>query len=149
MKAKPRKKVTLRASKITSLYVPRSLVENPPNFSQPEKKEPFKIRIPIKFLIIGLCVFLWILFIFLRQSQTSSNIPDYMTTTNEYKPITPQEPVKVETTGLFVCSDTSSSSNIMCNTLYKFFSLCFGVLLFLLISIIVLSLLNGILKSLR
>lgn len=152
MKAKPRKKVTLRASKITSLYVPRSLVENPPNFSQPDKKKPFKIRIPF-WVWFPLVLFLLFIFSTILTPQ-KSNIPDYMTTTNTYKPITPIEPVKVEK-NVFMCGSNNRTGTTillidgMACAFNTIFSNWFGVLLFLPISIIVLGLLNALLKSMR
>lgn len=140
-----RKKVTLRASKITTLRVPRSLVENPPNFTAEDKRKTFKIPFWLWFPSVILLIFLFST-IFAPQK---SDIPDYMTTTNTYKPITPQEPVKVETTNLFVCGNTTSVTEGFCYTLNMFTSSWFGIILFIPIIVILYNMYGTIRRMLR
>lgn len=144
-KQKARKKTTLRASKI--LRVPRSLVENPPNFSQPDKKQPLKIPFYIWFPLV-----LFLIFIFSTIfTPHKSDIPDYMTTTNTYTPITPQEPVKTENNP-YTCGTITTEgswSQAMVCTFTMIFSSWFGVLLFFPFVVIVFGCIIGIWRQMR
>jgi hypothetical protein len=125
-----RKKVTLRASKIT-LNVPEK-----------EKKKQFKIPfwIWLPLFIIGVALFSTLF------TPQNTDIPDYMTTKNEYKPITPQsqEIVKVENNNLFVCNDQISSINDAVCTTLNIFSSWVGIVLLLPALIILFQIWGGI-----
>jgi len=76
-------------------------VPNEPS-ARSEVRQPLKIKIPIKYLLFGGCIFLIILcFFLLGISNNNNNLPDYMTTQEIPKKLTipdasqPEQPQEI------------------------------------------------------